>query len=294
MVGEINYDSLREKLYSKKENLVQEEIQTKKKQEPSRYRLIKERLKGENSDWKGISPDIKTDTIVYFLGAPKDLYDGTLNLPNKGNSPAYDFSRYGTKRVVKDIMRSFSKKDVEEAIINGLNELDSKGIQKTINYGNTYRKKQITKYSNIDSRVTEFGESFDNIKKLESILSHRRFLKKHGISSSEIKKYEETFKKRVGRVLNNAVEFAINKETQEITEQMLKYAKKEGLINYKPRGLEKTLGIVSIASVLAGIFLLSPNLTGNVVGNLTMNSTNIFGGLLFILGLTGTFLTLKR
>ncbi len=59
-------------------------------------------------------------------------------------------------------------------------------------------------------------------------------------------------------------------------------------------GMRKTLTVLSISSILAGIFFLSPNLTGNIIGNLVKNSSDIFGGLLFLLGLVGAFFTLRR
>jgi len=75
---------------------------------------------------------------------------------------------------------------------------------------------------------------------------------------------------------------------------MLNYAKKEGLINYKRTGIEKSLAVLSIGSVIAGIFFLSPNLTGNVIGNMAKSSGNILGGVLFILGIVGAFFILRK
>lgn len=58
--------------------------------------------------------------------------------------------------------------------------------------------------------------------------------------------------------------------------------------------LNKSLAILSIGSIFAGIFFLSPNLTGNVIGNIAKNSGNILGGILFILGIVGAFFTFKK
>jgi len=47
--------------------------------------------------------------------------------------------------------------------------------------------------------------------------------------------------------------------------------------------------LISIVSFLVGIFFLSPNLTGNVIGNLTQTTSNWTGGILFVLGIVGVF-----
>jgi len=63
----------------------------------------------------------------------------------------------------------------------------------------------------------------------------------------------------------------------------------------KQSGLEsKTLtAIFSGASVLIALFFLSPNITSNVIGVLAQGNTNIFGIILFVLGLLGLFISLK-
>lgn len=59
-------------------------------------------------------------------------------------------------------------------------------------------------------------------------------------------------------------------------------------------GLEKSLKVLSIGFVLLGIFFLSPNLTGNVIGTMAMNSSNIFGLALFALGIVGIFFIFRK
>jgi len=64
-------------------------------------------------------------------------------------------------------------------------------------------------------------------------------------------------------------------------------------LNKKHRGLEGTLGIISIAGFLFSILFLS-GITGNVIG--TTETKNIFGLILIIIGLTtgGIYLYLKK
>ncbi len=286
MVKGVNYNSLKKELYSKKENITKEET----KKEPSKYKLIKERLTGDSFSEQ--TPSEKADTLAYAFKGQKGFYQ-YLRVGKTGMTQP---TIQDLKKWSKSKAKNYSDKDIEEAIVNGLHELDSKGVQLTAGGKRSmyYKGKHMTKYSDIDPRWREFTTSFDNIKKLETILFHKRFLKKHGITSDEIKKYKNTFKKRVGRVLKNAVEFARNKETQEITERMLNYAKKEGLIDYKKTGLEKSLAVISLGAVVAGLFFLSPNLTGNVIGSMTKTNSNFLGVGLFMLGIVGTFVFKRK
>ncbi len=54
--------------------------------------------------------------------------------------------------------------------------------------------------------------------------------------------------------------------------------------------LQKTAATTSIISIVSGLFFLTPNITGNVVGNLDYASLNFIGsGLLIIGGLLGLY-----
>lgn len=50
--------------------------------------------------------------------------------------------------------------------------------------------------------------------------------------------------------------------------------------------------VIALISFLASIFFLSPNLTGNVIGNMQRSNSNLFSLTLFIFGIT-TFLIMK-
>ncbi len=54
--------------------------------------------------------------------------------------------------------------------------------------------------------------------------------------------------------------------------------------------LEKALRTTSITSILASIIFLTPNLTGNVISNLTITSSNLVGACLFCAGLVAGLL----
>ena len=61
---------------------------------------------------------------------------------------------------------------------------------------------------------------------------------------------------------------------------------------------ERTYDNVSITVIIilmiGGIFFLSTNITGNVIGNLNQNTSNLIGGILFILGLISAFLIFRK
>jgi hypothetical protein len=114
------------------------------------------------------------------------------------------------------------------------------------------------------------------------------------LSYEERLKFLHSFNKRIERGLN-VLSKSFSKENFKEMERILKYSEcLENSLQVNLSNLEKSLVVLSIGSILAGIFFLSPNLTGNVVGNLAENSTNIFGGVLFILGTIGLFFTLKK
>jgi len=70
----------------------------------------------------------------------------------------------------------------------------------------------------------------------------------------------------------------------------------QGKKPFESSGLERTTitSIIAIAGIISGIFLLSPNVTGNVVGNMTNSTSNILGTCLLFVGLIAGFFSLKR
>jgi len=66
-------------------------------------------------------------------------------------------------------------------------------------------------------------------------------------------------------------------------EQYLKHSK-----------LEKKVITPSIIALMGGLFFLSSNVTGNVIGNMTNSTSNWIGGVLFALGLVGALFYFKK
>ena len=63
----------------------------------------------------------------------------------------------------------------------------------------------------------------------------------------------------------------------------------------KVKGIESHVNaVVFIAIGIVGLFFLSPNLTGNVIGNLPTGNSSVIGAILFLVGLVGAFFTYKN
>jgi hypothetical protein len=58
--------------------------------------------------------------------------------------------------------------------------------------------------------------------------------------------------------------------------------------------VSKTTGFVGIGSLIVAFYFLAPNFTGNVIGNVDIGNTNLFGSLLFLFGLFNVFICLKN
>jgi len=110
--------------------------------------------------------------------------------------------------------------------------------------------------------------------------------------------------------LNSFIEGREN--TQSFFESLSEFADKYGLdynfVPHKDVGInsrnlsfvkvgkleQKITPVIAIAGLGAGIFFISSNITGNVIGNLTNSSSNIIGAVLLVAGLVGSFLYLRK
>ncbi len=142
-------------------------------------------------------------------------------------------------------------------------------------------------------RRDPYGRIFDyflwKIGKKESTLSHDlKLLQKKLYAYQDIQEFLEKYH------LNQRI---IPTKGYKIGPKLF-WFEKEGApkpIGYKSLNLEsKFLASISIAGFIGSIFFLSPNFNGNVVGNLAVNSSNVIGGILFIVGLIGALFYFKR
>ncbi|MBI2046844.1 hypothetical protein HYT26_01620 [Candidatus Pacearchaeota archaeon] len=158
----------------------------------------------------------------------------------------------------------------EEALLRDLydSDLNRKGMT-DLDYGS---RDLVYAYNRLHDRNI-FGESEQ--KYLNAI--YRRAKRVEEIAQNKWRKSDST---------NGAVEYS----SIVFLMQGLKDNIRERLERRKSSGLEKTSSIaVAIIGILGGIFFLSPNLTGNVIGNMTNSTSSIIGVTLLIIGLIGSF-----
>lgn len=67
----------------------------------------------------------------------------------------------------------------------------------------------------------------------------------------------------------------------------------ESALKHKPGGLEKATRMAGIVGLIGGLFFLSSNITGNVIG-INQTSSNWIGGILFFIGIIGIVTYFKR
>ena len=114
-----------------------------------------------------------------------------------------------------------------------------------------------------------------------------------------IDKYLEALKRREDRIINTGLKSLDKKyssQREEIMNNILNYIEKKSPTNKireNKSGLEKSLVVLSIGSLLASLLFVSNNLTGNVVLSSEPKTSMIFGAGLFVLGLV-SFLFAKK
>ncbi len=109
---------------------------------------------------------------------------------------------------------------------------------------------------------------------------------------------------RVNRILKKAKkkEYQPIKELEKEGSDIIKFVNKmrkaygeKEYQNLEHRTINPIVLTAAIAGIATGIFFLSPNITGNAIGNLTNTTSSIMGALLlFVGGLTAAFFLFKR
>jgi hypothetical protein len=90
--------------------------------------------------------------------------------------------------------------------------------------------------------------------------------------------------------LNKKYDSLISKYGKD-SKKVYNFEKKElGMYRRKPSKMEGALIIIGLA---AGLLFLSPNLTGNVISNLSPGNPNIIGSILLLAGIVGAFFYFK-
>lgn len=85
------------------------------------------------------------------------------------------------------------------------------------------------------------------------------------------------------------------KEFENAYQEKVRIARARGRVKPSKEDLTSRLSsIITIAGFVGGIFFLSNNITGNVVGNMTNSTSNFLGAGLLIIGLVAGFFWVKQ
>jgi hypothetical protein len=109
------------------------------------------------------------------------------------------------------------------------------------------------------------------------------------IPQDKVGKYQEALARRGFRLVDKSTKSENYSEDNEI---ILKYCKKH-LEKKESSGLEKAITVISMFSIVLGISIGYPALTGNAIADVIPSSL-VHGAALFLLGLLGVFLANKK
>lgn len=104
----------------------------------------------------------------------------------------------------------------------------------------------------------------------------------------KVEKYKEALAKRGFRLVNKSSK---SNNYYEDNKVILEYCNKH--LNKKSSGLEKAITVISLVSIVLGIAIGYPALTGNVVTE-NVGGSMSYGAALFFVGLLGVFLANKK
>lgn len=157
-----------------------------------------------------------------------------------------------------------------------------------------FRKSRKTKKSNV-KKTDYIKEELKDIKKQEEIFKSNPYLHKIANDVQDYQKAVGSFNTTNPGDRKDAIEEIAKKyhlKVKFIPEPGYKF--KDGTGFFK-EGLESKVGaFIGISGILASIFFLSSNITGNVIGNMTHLTSNLIGGILFVIGVAGTFFYFKK
>lgn len=149
-------------------------------------------------------------------------------------------------------------------------------------------------YEKIDSKVKKLGLSKKSVgKAVENFYNDRKILVANnphlffsGPSNYKFLGFNEDGKIIIGLIDQMEPERFLDEEMEKTLKRMNNSEEKDLT--------SKLSAIIGITGIGAGLFFLSNNITGNVIGNLTIQSSNIIGLSAFLIGLIGAFFYFKK
>jgi len=122
-------------------------------------------------------------------------------------------------------------------------------------------------------------------------------MKKAGIESLKVYKMMKEYSEREGKIANEMMQsclgsgkdYSAGKWSDEAQHQ----AKTVTRLKHKLGGLENATATASIVGILGGLFFLSPNMTGNAIGNMTTQTASWIGAVLIVIGIIALYFLMK-
>ncbi len=196
------------------------------------------------------------------------------------------------KKIINEAKRKYGK-DIESWKKN----LDE-AINENYNYLKKYPKKSGTKLDSVklllryglillEDRIykEDFEKGRDIYYYMKDTLS-----KKEGkiVLSKEVEEFKQALALRGGVLVEKS---HLKQDYGHKDSEILRYYDQH--VGNRAVGLEKSITLVSLLSMVLGIFMGYPALTGNAIAN-TLSGSLDYGAILFIVGLIGVYLANKR
>ena len=213
---------------------------------------------------KTIFPGRKVQNIVYHQTPKK--FEG-FNV-NKSITGGIYFSPFNLRSGI------FTRDDTKAALINIKNPF-------------IISKKQNKKFERYLPNMSKLHKKVD-LRQYDSVIGFSNISYDKGQLDSDILNISPNLRNNIEFVAFEPEQIHILGSKYDVGE-FKKYMK-----NKKDNSLEnKIISGIFIVSSLAGLFFLSLNVTGNVIGSLNKSSSNFIGIMLFLLGISGFFIYRK-
>jgi len=230
--------------------------------------------------------------LIPFLGkfSPERKFYRIFWQKPRGGNGSY-FHEFDPKKFGGDKEKTFQyakqyKKFFQDLIKEGVYPEGTKVKVKRKRHSNRYLLEfwmPEVAYWHKDTTSKKDNERFDNQME-EMRIKMEEIAKKHGYTSEQILMEDPYRYNNYGRNQNNN----------------LKYLDTEILFGHLPFKEKKTslskklITSFSLGSFILSLFFLSPNITGNIIGNLNKMSTNSFGALFFLASLISGIIALRK
>ncbi len=204
--------------------------------------------------------------------------------------------KYAERQVYEEFKKGYKGYKPGQSLVIG----GKKGSETENYYKKNWRGKLINPFTGKEITPKEKGDALAKAStlmssyQLQEVLQGAKIYEKLGVGN------RTSVKSRLLRAYEKRPEQSYAKDyTKEIESFLKRNPEKKESVLARALGGRKTLEhkfipILAGASIIVALFFLSPNITGNVVGNLVKSDSNIIGTILFVLGIIGLFISFRK